>query len=193
MFASADDGATEHRISRPEPWPVIRPASTRSTSLCQRDSDPGYHRPFMPDHPDTTRAAPEQMVRARGLSKRFGEFTAVDGIDFEVAPRRGLRVPRAQRLRQDLDDADDQLRLAAERWRAAGPRDGARDRWTAVRDSGSCRRTTRWTWSSPSRRTSGFSRYFDLPYSVARARAALLEFVQLQERAKARSSRSRAA
>jgi lipooligosaccharide transport system ATP-binding protein len=30
------------------------------------------------------RAAP--LIRARGLTKRFGEFTAVDGIDFEVAP-----------------------------------------------------------------------------------------------------------
>ena len=29
-------------------------------------------------------AAP--LIRARGLTKRFGEFTAVDGIDFDVAP-----------------------------------------------------------------------------------------------------------
>src|SRR5437764_12153699 len=26
------------------------------------------------------------LIRARGLTKRFGDFTAVDGIDFEVAP-----------------------------------------------------------------------------------------------------------
>ncbi|MFP5577194.1 MAG: ABC transporter ATP-binding protein [Acidimicrobiia bacterium] len=32
-------------------------------------------------------AAPEALVRARGLVKRFGEFVAVDGVDFEV--RRG--------------------------------------------------------------------------------------------------------
>jgi lipooligosaccharide transport system ATP-binding protein len=27
---------------------------------------------------------PEVLVRARGLTKRFGSFTAVDGIDFEL-------------------------------------------------------------------------------------------------------------
>src|SRR5919106_1688243 len=26
------------------------------------------------------------LIRARGLTKRFGDFTAVDGIDFDVAP-----------------------------------------------------------------------------------------------------------
>jgi lipooligosaccharide transport system ATP-binding protein len=30
--------------------------------------------------------APEPLIRARGLTKRFGTFTAVDGIDFDVAP-----------------------------------------------------------------------------------------------------------
>ena len=30
---------------------------------------------------------PDALVRARGLSKRFGDFVAVDGVDFEV--RRG--------------------------------------------------------------------------------------------------------
>src|SRR3954453_22198719 len=31
-------------------------------------------------------AAAESLIRARGLTKRFGEFTAVDGIDFDVMP-----------------------------------------------------------------------------------------------------------
>ena len=30
--------------------------------------------------------ASEPLIRARGLTKRFGEFTAVDGVDFDVAP-----------------------------------------------------------------------------------------------------------
>ena len=34
----------------------------------------------------TTGATGEPLIRARGLTKRFGDFTAVDGIDFEVAP-----------------------------------------------------------------------------------------------------------
>jgi lipooligosaccharide transport system ATP-binding protein len=29
---------------------------------------------------------PESLIRARGLTKRFGSFTAVDGVDFDVAP-----------------------------------------------------------------------------------------------------------
>ena len=35
----------------------------------------------MPDQ-----SAPEPLIHARGLTKRFGEFTAVDAIDFDVAP-----------------------------------------------------------------------------------------------------------
>ena len=33
-----------------------------------------------------TRRVPEPAVCARGLVKRFGEFTAVDGIDFDISP-----------------------------------------------------------------------------------------------------------
>ena len=32
------------------------------------------------------RPAPEPLIHARGLTKRFGELTAVDAIDFDVAP-----------------------------------------------------------------------------------------------------------
>ena len=59
--------------------------------------------------------SPPSLIHARGLTKRFGDFVAVDAIDFDVAPRRIVRVPRAQRRRQDLDDADDRLRLADQR------------------------------------------------------------------------------
>ena len=31
-------------------------------------------------------ATPESLIHARGLTKRFGAFTAVDGVDFDVAP-----------------------------------------------------------------------------------------------------------
>ncbi len=30
--------------------------------------------------------APQPLIHARGLTKRFGELTAVDAIDFDVAP-----------------------------------------------------------------------------------------------------------
>src|SRR5574337_2154766 len=31
-------------------------------------------------------AGPSSLIQARGLTKRFGSFTAVDAIDFDVAP-----------------------------------------------------------------------------------------------------------
>src|ERR687897_1365912 len=39
--------------------------------------DPGRDRPEQ-------RAGTDPLIRARGLTKRFGEFTAVDGVDFDV-------------------------------------------------------------------------------------------------------------
>src|SRR5882672_9195778 len=36
----------------------------------------------MPDQPGTTGSP---LIRARGLTKRFGSFTAVDAVDFDVA------------------------------------------------------------------------------------------------------------
>ena len=30
--------------------------------------------------------SPTSLIHARGLTKRFGDFTAVDAIDFDVAP-----------------------------------------------------------------------------------------------------------
>src|SRR5438128_2626204 len=36
----------------------------------------------MPDLPQSSDSA---LIRARGLTKRFGEFTAVDAVDFDVA------------------------------------------------------------------------------------------------------------
>ena len=54
------------------------------------------------------------MIHARGLVKRFGELVAVDGIDLDVKRGRGVRLPRPERRGQELDDADDRLRLAGE-------------------------------------------------------------------------------
>ena len=65
---------------------------------------------------------------ARGLTKRFGDFTAVDGIDFDLyrgeafgflGARRGIRFPRGEWRGQILHHADDRLRLAARVYRHA--------------------------------------------------------------------------
>ena len=68
------------------------------------------------------------LIHARGLTKRFGDFTAVDGIDFDVAARRGVRLPRPERRRQEQHHAHDRLRLAAHRRHAADPRPRPGDR-----------------------------------------------------------------
>src|SRR5215468_5742869 len=36
--------------------------------------------------PAPSASSTSSLIHARGLTKRFGEFTAVDGIDFDVAP-----------------------------------------------------------------------------------------------------------
>ena len=111
---------------------------------------------------------------------------AVDGIDVEVRTRRGLRVPRAQRRRQVLDDADGRLRLAGHRGRAEDlrPRPGpSTDRRSAPGSAWSRRRTPS-TRSSRSRRTSGSTAATSAcraPRSRARADE-LLEFAQLSDR-----------
>ena len=69
--------------------------------------------------PSPSTASTTALIHARGLTKRFGEFTAVDAIDFDVAPGESFGFLGPQRRRQDLDDADDRLRLAADRGHAA--------------------------------------------------------------------------
>ena len=38
------------------------------------------------DVPAPSATATASLIHARGLTKRFGEFTAVDAVDFDVAP-----------------------------------------------------------------------------------------------------------
>ena len=49
---------------------------------------------------------PTNVIETSGLGKRYGErIVAVDGLDLRVRRGRGLRLPRAQRRRQDDDAA----------------------------------------------------------------------------------------
>ena len=87
------------------------------------------------------------MIHARGLVKRFGDLVAVDGIDLDVRRGRGVRLPRPERRGQELDDADDRLRLAGQRRDAADPRPRPRRgrRRRSGRGSASSRSRTRST------------------------------------------------
>jgi lipooligosaccharide transport system ATP-binding protein len=57
--------------SSPEPAPVASPVPGAGTQSAE-DGPPRPER--------------ESLIRARGLTKKFGEFVAVDAIDFDVAP-----------------------------------------------------------------------------------------------------------
>ena len=48
----------------------------------------------------------DALIRVEQLSKTFGTFDAVNGVSFDVARRRDLRVPGSQRRRQDHDHPD---------------------------------------------------------------------------------------
>jgi lipooligosaccharide transport system ATP-binding protein len=139
-----------------------------------------YHPDPMPDAFDTS------LIRARGLTKRFGTFTAVDAIDFGVAPGEsfGFLGPNgagktstmrmiacvspvtAGELRiLDLDPAIDGPRIRARL--GVVPQQDTLDTEMSVRDN-----------------LVIYGRYFGLPRAEAARRAKeLLDFVQLAERA----------
>ena len=56
-----------------------------------------------------------RMIAIEQLVKRYGAFTAVDGVSLDVKPGRDPRLPRPQRRRQDDDAADDRRTAAADR------------------------------------------------------------------------------
>ena len=135
-----------------------------------------------PSSPSTT-----SLIHARGLTKRFGDFTAVDAIDFDVAPGESFGFLGPERRRQDLDDADDRLRLAASRRHAARPR-----AWTRRTDGPQIRarlgvvpqQDTLDTELTVRENLLIYGRYFGLTRAECAKRAdELLEFAQLTERA----------
>jgi lipooligosaccharide transport system ATP-binding protein len=129
----------------------------------------------------------EALVRARKLTKRFGSFTAVDAIDFDVRPAEafGFLGPngagKTSTMRMiacaspvtegelsviGMDPASEARRIKARL--GVVPQVDNLDTELTVREN-----------------LEMYARYFDIPGSVARSRAdELLEFVQLDERAK---------
>ena len=55
------------------------------------------------------------LLRARGLTKRFGDFVAVDGIDVEVHRGEAFGFLGPNGAGKIVDDADDRLRLPGHR------------------------------------------------------------------------------
>jgi lipooligosaccharide transport system ATP-binding protein len=126
------------------------------------------------------------VVAAQGLTKRFGDFIAVDGIDFAVAPGEafGFLGPNGAGKSSTMrmigavsPTSGGELRVLGLDPAAEGPR--IRSRLGVVPQEDSLD-----TELSVVDNLMVYGRYFDLPRPVIRERtAALLDFVQLAERA----------
>jgi lipooligosaccharide transport system ATP-binding protein len=135
--------------------------------------------------PDSQTVSP--LIRARRLTKRFGSFTAVDGIDFELSAGEAfgflgpngagktstMRMVACVSPRSDgelsvlgMDPAVDGTRIRARL--GVVPQDDTLDTELTVAEN-----------------LLIYGRYFDLSYAETRRRAdELLDFVQLRERAR---------
>ncbi len=136
----------------------------------------------MPDPAEAT----SPLIRARGLTKKFGQFTAVDGIDLDVAPGEsfGFLGPNGAGKTSSM------RMIGAVSPRTSGElsvlgidpdKDGARIR---ARIGVVPQLDTLDTELTVMENLLIYGRYFDLTYAEARSRAnELLEFVQLSDRA----------
>ncbi|MCY4272008.1 MAG: ABC transporter ATP-binding protein [bacterium] len=126
------------------------------------------------------------LIAAWGLTKRFGDFTAVDGIDFEVqrgevfgflGPNGAGKSSTMRMIGCVSDPTGGALRILGMDPSREGTR--IRSRLGAVPQQDNLDEEL-----SVAENLYVYGRYFDLPRSVLRARIAeLLDFVQLTERA----------
>jgi lipooligosaccharide transport system ATP-binding protein len=129
------------------------------------------------------------LVTARGLTKRFGEFTAVDGIDFDVArgeafgflgPNGAGKTSTMRMIGCVSPVTAGSLRVLNMDPGRDGPRIRSRIGVVPQQDILDEELTTR-------ENLLVYGRYFDLPRAVASTRAdELLEFAQLSDRGGAR-------
>ncbi len=135
----------------------------------------------------TSDGAPEPLIRARGLTKKFGDFVAVDGVDFDVAAGEafgflgpngagktstmrmiGAVSPRSGGQLTVLGEDPDQHGAKIRSRLGVVPQEDTLDSELTVLEN-----------------LLIYGRYFDLSYAEARQRATeLLDFVQLADRSK---------
>jgi lipooligosaccharide transport system ATP-binding protein len=126
------------------------------------------------------------LISARGLTKRFGELTAVDGIDFEVSrgeafgflgPNGAGKTSTMRMIAAVSPVTGGQLRIFGQDPATRGAEIRARLGVVPQADTLDIQITVRENLVM-------YARYFDIPWTQGRKRAdELLEFVQLQERA----------
>ena len=130
--------------------------------------------------------AVEALVHARGLTKRFGSFVAVDGVDFDIArgesygflgPNGAGKTSTMRMIACMSPSSDGTLRVLGMDPAADGPRIRSRIGLVPQEDSLDLELTVLDNLLI-------YGRYFDLPRRTIRERAeALLEFTQLTDRA----------
>ncbi len=135
---------------------------------------------------DGARASAAGLVVARGLVKRFGQFTAVDGVDFEIergecfgflGPNGAGKTSTMRMISCMSPVSGGVLRVLGMDPATDGPRIRARLGLVPQEDSLDLELTVLDNLIV-------YARYFDIPRAEARKRAAaLLEFAQLSERA----------
>jgi lipooligosaccharide transport system ATP-binding protein len=134
-------------------------------------------------------ATDQALIHARGLVKKFGDFTAVDGIDVDVYPGEafGFLGPNGAGKSSTMrmvgcvsPPTAGTLRILGLDPRRDGPAIRGRLGVCPQQDSLDAELTVRENLTT-------YARYFGIPRRVARERATeLLEFVQLAERANSR-------
>ena len=127
------------------------------------------------------------LIHARGLTKRFGELTAVDGVDFDVhvgeafgflGPNGAGKTSTMRMIACISPISDGTLNVVGMNPSRDGTRIKARIGVVPQEDNLDVELTVLENLLM-------YARYFDIPGDVARARAdELLDFVQLAERAK---------
>ena len=132
----------------------------------------------------------DTLISARGLTKRFGSFTAVDAIDLDVrtgeafgflGPNGAGKSSTMRMIGCVSPVTSGELRVLGLDPATDGPKIRARLGVVAQEDSLDQELTVRQNLTT-------YARYFGIPWKVARARAdELLEFVQLTERARERT------
>jgi lipooligosaccharide transport system ATP-binding protein len=133
-----------------------------------------------------TESAPESLIHARGLVKKFGEFVAVDGIDLDVAqgeafgflgPNGAGKSSTMRMIGCVSPPTAGTLRILGLDPRADGPRIRSRLGVVPQQDTLDLELTVRENLLI-------YGRYFGLARTVVRERAdELLDFVQLLDRA----------
>jgi len=129
----------------------------------------------------------QTLVHARNLTKRFGSFTAVDGIDFDVRPAEafGFLGPNGAGKTSTMRMIACASPVTEGELSVIGMNPGSQARQIKARLGVVPQVDNLDTELTVRENLEMYARYFDIPGSVARSRAdELLEFVQLDERAK---------